>query len=254
MPKGSRVAFFSTELFTGTLDEKNANAFGDAQKEVLIDADNFDFEILSVKTINDTVIERDNKKIGYIYVNLFAYNTDIQFRKELLSLEQKGIDSLIVDLRYNTGGHLSSVDAILSILLTDSQITYKLDDGKSVKCYYGSLKKNKDYEIILLGDGYSASASEVLISSLRDNLDAKLIGVKTCGKATVQELITLSNGVQYKITTQKWLSPNGTWVNDTEGIIPDIEVKMDEKYYTTYEKDDDNQLQTAIEYVINKDK
>ena len=69
LPKGSRVAFFSTELFTGTLDEKNANAFGDAQKEVLIDADNFDFEILSVKTINDTVIERDNKTIYLVEVN-----------------------------------------------------------------------------------------------------------------------------------------------------------------------------------------
>ena len=69
LPKGSPVAFFSTELFTGTLDEKNANAFGDAQKEVLIDADNFDFEILSVKTINDTVIERDNKTIYLVEVN-----------------------------------------------------------------------------------------------------------------------------------------------------------------------------------------
>ena len=69
LPKGSPVAFFSTELFTGTLDEKNANAFADAQKEVLIDADNYCFEILSVKTINDAVIEREDKTIYLVEVN-----------------------------------------------------------------------------------------------------------------------------------------------------------------------------------------
>ena len=242
--------------------EFSNNILKNEQKDFsfIIIRNNEEFEIklskenVVIKSVESDLIEREDKKIGYIYISIFANNTSAQFKDQLLKLENEGIDALIIDVRSNTGGHLSSVDAILSILLTDSQITYKLDDGKSVKCYYGSLKKNKDYEIILLGDGYSASASEVLISSLRDNLHAKLIGVKTFGKGTVQELITLSNGVQYKITTQKWLSPNGTWVNDTEGIMPDIEVKMDEKYYTTYEKDDDNQLQTAIEYVINKDK
>ena len=87
----------------------------------------------------------------------------------------------------------------------------------------------------------------MLISSLKDNLGAKLVGKKTFGKGTVQELITLSNGQQYKITTKKWLTPNGNWVNDTEGIIPDYEETMNEHYYNTASEDDDNQLQKALE-------
>lgn len=69
LPKGSPMAFFSTEIFTGTLDEKNANAFGDGQKEVLIDADNYDFEILSVKKINDAYIKREDKTIYLVEIN-----------------------------------------------------------------------------------------------------------------------------------------------------------------------------------------
>lgn len=229
------------------------------QKEFnfVVERNNEEFEItlskenVVIDSVLSELIEKDGKKIGYIYISIFANNTADQFKQKLLQLENDGIDALIIDVRSNTGGHLSSVEAILNMLLTTKQITYKLDDGESVKEYYGSLKKNKEYEIVLLGDGYSASASEVLISSLRDNLHSKLVGVKTFGKGTVQELITLSNGSQYKITTQKWLSPNGTWVNDTEGIVPDIEVKMNEKYYTTYENGDDNQLQTAIDFILN---
>ena len=91
-----------------------------------------------------------------------------------------------------------------------------------------------------------------MIYSLKDNLNSKLIGTKTYGKGTVQELITLPNGLQYKITTKKWLSPNGNWVNDTEGINPDIEVEMSKEYFETYDNEDDNQLQEAINYIINK--
>lgn len=230
------------------------------QKEytLVIIRNNEEFEVKITKenviidSVNSRLIEQDDKKIGYIYISIFANNTATQFHKELLDLENQGIDALIIDVRANTGGHLTAVEAILELFLTKEQITYKLDDGEKVTDYYGKSNNNKKYEIVLLGDEYSASASEVLISSLRDNLGSKLIGAKTYGKGTVQELITLSNGVQYKITTQKWLSPKGNWVNDTEGIIPDIEVKMDEQYYRTYNNEDDNQLQTAINYIVNE--
>ena len=215
----------------------------------------FEVEINKENVVIDSVasqlIEKDNKKIGYIYISIFASNTAEQFKTKLEELENQNIDALIIDVRSNTGGHLISVDAILKTLLTDKQITYRLSENDKIKNYYGQLKKNKDYQIVLLGDSFSASASEVLISSLKENLGAKLIGEKTFGKGTVQELITMQNGVQYKITTQKWLTPNGNWVNDTEGILPDIEVKINEKYYETYDQSDDNQLQEAINYILN---
>ena len=209
-------------------------------------------ENIEIDSVQSEIIEKEGKKIGYIYLSIFASNTASQFKSKLLELEKEGIDSLIIDVRSNTGGHLTAVEEILKSLLTQNQITYKVDDNGKIEEYYGSLKENKKYEIVLLGNEYSASASEVLILSLKDNLDSKFIGIKTYGKGTVQELITLTNGAQYKITTKKWLSPKGTWVNENEGIDPDIEVQLNEKYYQTYDREDDNQLQTAIDYIINE--
>lgn len=209
-------------------------------------------ENIEIDSVQSEIIEKEGKKIGYIYLSIFASNTASQFKNKLLELEKEDIDSLIIDVRSNTGGHLTAVEEILKSLLTQNQITYKVDDNGKIEEYYGSLKENKKYEIVLLGNEYSASASEVLILSLKDNLDSKFIGIKTYGKGTVQELITLTNGAQYKITTKKWLSPKGTWVNENEGIDPDIEVQLNEKYYQTYDREDDNQLQTAIDYIINE--
>jgi len=224
---------------------------------IIRDGEEFEVNIkkenVTIDSVKSEIIEKDNHKIGYIYMSIFASNTAEQFKQKLKELEAENIDSLIIDVRSNTGGHLTAVEDILKSLLTTKQITYKLNENENISEYYGSQLKNKDYEIVLLGDKYSASASEVLIYSLKDNLNSKLIGTKTYGKGTVQELITLPSGEQYKITTKKWLSPNGSWVNDTEGIEPDIEVIMDDKYYETYDSEDDNQLQTAIDYIINQE-
>lgn len=223
---------------------------------IVRDEEEFDVDISKENVVIDSVkseiIEKEDKKIGYIYMSIFANNTAEQFKQKLTELESNNIDALIIDVRSNTGGHLTAVEDILASLLTREQITYKLEENGKISKYYGSLKNNKKYEIVLLGDSYSASASEVLIYSLKDNLNSKLIGTKTYGKGTVQELITLPNGLQYKITTKKWLSPNGNWVNDTEGINPDIEVEMSKEYFETYDNEDDNQLQEAINYIINK--
>ena len=110
----------------------------------------------------------------------------------------------------------------------------------------------KDYEIVLLGDEGSASASEVLIAGLTENLNSKFFGKKTFGKGTVQEMVTLSDGDQYKLTIKKWLTPNGNWINDTGGITPDEEVELDSKYFETFDVDDDTQLNFAIEYLSKK--
>jgi len=128
---------------------------------------------------------------------------------------------------------------------------YQFEKEDKVTKVYGKGTDEKKYDIVLLGDGISASASEVLIAGLRENLNATFIGKKTYGKGTVQELVTLTDGTQYKITIKKWLTPNGNWVNETKGIVPDIEIELDEKYYETGKDEDDTQLQKAIEYLSN---
>jgi len=206
-------------------------------------------DYVEIESVTSTIYEKNGKKVGYIYLSIFASNTDQQFKSHLEKLEEQNIDSLVIDVRSNTGGHLTAVDNILNIFLTNKQITYQMAKGTKVNKYYGSALQNKKYEIALLGDGNSASASEVLIISLKENLNSKLFGTKTYGKGTVQELRNLENGDQYKITTQKWLTPKGNWINDTGGIEPDEVIEMDEKYFETYEETDDNQLQAAINYL-----
>ena len=126
---------------------------------------------------------------------------------------------------------------------------YQFEKNNKITPIYGTGNDKKEYEIVLLGDESSASASEVLIAGLRENLNSKFIGKKTYGKGTVQELVNLSDGTQYKITIKKWLTPKGNWINDSKGIEPDISVNLDEKYYQTYKAEDDTQLQAALKYI-----
>ena len=204
-------------------------------------------ENIEIRSIDYRIYEEKGKKIGYIYISIFANNTYSQFKLALEDLEKQGIDSLIIDVRSNTGGHLTAVYKMISLFIDSKHVAYQLEqDGKKEKVF-STGQENKTYPIVFLADSYSASASEVFISSLRDNLGAKLIGTKTYGKGTVQELITLSNGDQYKITTKKWLTPNGDWVNDTKGLEPDIELELSDDYFSNPSDETDNQLSRALE-------
>ena len=200
-----------------------------------------------IQSVSSEIFEENGKKIGYIYISIFANNTYKQFKTALDDLEKEKIDSLIIDVRMNTGGYLSAVSTMISLFIDSKHIAYQLEQNGEKTPVYSKGAKNKTYPIVFLADRYSASASEVFIASLRDNLGAKVIGEKTFGKGTVQELVTLSSGDQYKITTKKWLSPKGVWVNDTKGIVPDIEVSLPNEYYLNPTFENDTQLKRAIE-------
>lgn len=206
-------------------------------------------EDVVISSVASEVFEKNGKKIGYIYIGIFASNTDEQFKNELTELKSKNIDSLIIDVRDNSGGHLTAVDNMLDLFVDRNHIKYQFEQNGVNTKIRGTNNNVEKYNIVLLGNENSASASEILISSLRDNLGAILIGKKTYGKGTVQELINLSDGSQYKITVKKWLTPNGKWINDTKGIVPDIEVELDKKYIETQDDNDDTQLQAAIDYL-----
>lgn len=217
---------------------------GNEEKKIKISKSN-----VEIKSIEYRMYERNNKKIGYIYVSIFANNTYSQFKLALEELEKQGMESLIIDVRSNTGGHLTAVYKMISLFVDSSHIAYQLEQDGKKEPVYSTGKTNKTYPIVFIADSYSASASEVLIGSLKDNLGAKLVGTKTYGKGTVQEMITLENGDQYKITTMKWLTPKGTWVNDTTGLIPDIEVNLSEKFIENPIDENDNQLEAALKEI-----
>lgn len=239
---------FSSIIRNGTKTSYKLKVLRD-EKEIEITLNK---SLVTLASVVSEVFEEEDKKIGYIYIGIFANNTYTQFKQELEKLEKENIDYLIIDVRGNTGGHLTTVDGILDIFLNKNQIMYQFEQSGKVTQTYGSGTDNKKYDIVLLGDEVSASASEVLIAGLRENLDSTFIGKQTYGKGTVQELMTLSDGTQYKITVKKWLTPKGNWINDSKGLAPDIEVELDDKYYETYKTEDDTQLQKAIEYIKEK--
>lgn len=203
-------------------------------------------EKITLKSVSSTTYEVDNKKIGYIYISVFAANTDSQFSEALATLEESGIDSLIIDLRDNTGGHLTAVENMMSEFFDKTHIIYQIQDKKDVTKYYSTGKETKEYPIAVLVNGNSASASEMLTAALQEEYGATVIGTNTYGKGTVQEVQSTNSGVQYKLTTKKWLTPKGNWVNGV-GISPDVEVKLDESYFSNPTEDNDNQLQAAFD-------
>ena len=206
-------------------------------------------DTIEIKSVSSKIINQDDKKIGYIRTTIFANNTYEQFKKELDKLEDEGIDGLVIDLRGNSGGHLSTAEQILSLFLDSSHPIYQIKSKDSQNTYYSTGNETKNYKISILIDGNSASASEVVTSALVEQYSAKTVGKKSYGKGTVQELQTLSDGDQYKLTTKSWLTSKGK-VIDGKGIEPDYDVTLSDEYLENPTDENDAQLQKAIEVIL----
>lgn len=201
---------------------------------------------ITLSSVTSSVIEKDNEKIGYIYISIFALNTYDQFKEQLEELEKMKITSLIIDVRSNTGGHLTSVTSILDLFLNKTDVLYQVKSKDKIKKVYGTETSTRKYPIVVLTNELSASASEILASALKEAYGAKTVGIKTFGKGTMQNMLDLENGGMIKVTTEEWLTSKGNKINK-EGVPVDYEVKLDEKYASNPSKETDNQLQKAIE-------
>lgn len=209
-------------------------------------------QLIQIKSIYSELKEIDDHKIGYIYISVFASNTADQFKAAVESLEKQGMDSLIIDVRYNTGGHLTSAVEILSYLLSSDKVIYQIE-SKGIKTkYYSKGSETKTYPIVVLQNKNSASASELLSAALKEEYGATIIGEVSYGKGTVQELVTLTDGTQYKFTTKKWLTPKGNWINGV-GVSVDIEEALSKEYENNPTEENDNQLQRAVQYLKETD-
>lgn len=200
---------------------------------------------VNIDTVTTEIFENNNKKIGYIYVSIFSANTDSQFKEALLKLEKEGIDGLIIDVRGNSGGYLTTVTNMASLFLNKSKIIYQLDTKGVVEQVYSTSNENRKYPIAVLINKASASASEILAGALQESYGATIIGTNSFGKGTVQKAYSLESGATIKYTVQKWLTPKGNWINKV-GITPDIKVELDEEYLKNPSNDTDKQLQAAI--------
>jgi carboxyl-terminal processing protease len=185
--------------------------------------------------------------IGYIQIGEFQSGTADQFETILNQLEEQGMQSLIVDVRDNPGGLLSSVVSILDVILPEGTVVYT-EDKYGNRDTYTSDASCIDYPMVVLVNGNSASASEIFAGAIKDYEYGTLLGTTTFGKGIVQSIFSLSDGDALKITTAKYYTPNGYNIHGT-GIDPDIELEYEflGPDGTSYEMQYDNQLLKAIE-------
>ena len=200
---------------------------------------------LIVPALTSSLKEVNGKKIGYIYIETFSNTIDTQFETTLLSMEKEGIDSLIIDVRYNTGGYLSSCTRIIELFLEKNKLMYTINSKNSSEEYRDSTDTKRDYPVVVLVNGTSASASEILAGTLKYSYNAVLVGTKTYGKGKVQTTGELSDGTMIKYTTAKWYLPNGECIDEI-GIEPDIKVDISEEFFNNPIEENDNQLNEAI--------
>lgn len=247
------------------MDGKNSTDISDYIKKS--EKDNFDMvverdgeeievnlkrEKVVINSVTSKIIEKDDKKIGYIYMSIFSATSAKQFKTKLEELEKEEIDSLIIDVRYNNGGHLTTATSILSLFLDKTNIIYQTEKDGKIEKFYSSGTETKKYPIVVLQNEISASASEMLSATLKEQYGAKIVGKNSYGKGTVQELITLSDGTEYKFTTKKWLTPKGNWIHE-KGVEVDYEVELDQNYFANPKDELDTQLNKALEILTEGD-
>ena len=231
-----------------------ANNDGPFVVVVEVDGEEIEYEIekalVIIPSVHLEMMNDGNNRIGYMRIDIFSETTLGQFKNKLNRLENENIDNLIIDLRGNSGGHLSVVEKMTGLLLEEGMTIYKTDDSETVEEVKAKGGQVRDYDIHFLANQASASASELMMGSLRDNLGSKIYGETTYGKGTVQQIRESSEGSSYTITIKRWLLPNGDWVQEG-GIEPDYEIVTNIEYYRTGQLSDDNLLLEVLKKISN---
>ena len=211
------------------------------------EADNVEVDVtrreIEVPTINTKVLE-DN--IGYLQITEFDEVTTTQFIEGLAELRADNIEGLIIDLRSNPGGSLSTVCDIARQLLPKGNIVYTEDRDGNRENYTCDGKHEIDIPVVVLTNQYSASASEILAGALKDYKKATLVGTTTYGKGIVQRIFDLRDGTAVKMTVSSYFTPNGINIHGV-GIEPDVEIELDAEAYAKDKTD--NQLDKAVEVI-----
>lgn len=183
------------------------------------------FEIKREKLQVNSVELSFKDDTALLTINQFGFDTTKDFMKAVDQIKQKGIEKIVLDLRGNPGGILeSAVDIAGEFMEKDKVVVIEEDKNKKTEhktSGKGTLKQSK---VVVLINGGSASAAEILAAAIRDNGRGKLVGEKTFGKGTVQSYETLRGGSSVKITVANWLTPKGASINK-DGVSPDIEIK-----------------------------
>jgi carboxyl-terminal processing protease len=204
-------------------------------------------DVIEIKSVK---LEFKDNDIAYIKLTKFGENTDREFNEAANQIIARNSKGIILDLRNDPGGLLDKAVNVASKMIPKSQVVVTEEDSGGNKDNLkteGGDKLSGIPTVVLINEG-SASASEILAGALHDDLGLTLIGKKSFGKGSVQELIKLSGNSSVKITVAKWLTPKGDYIME-KGISPDVEVDMTADDYANNR---DPQLDKALEIIREK--
>ena len=214
------------------------------------ETDYLEFDVERRKLENETVTyEMLEDGAGYIQIQEFDDVTVDQFEEALEACRQEGMRGLILDLRGNPGGNLTTVCEIARMMLPEGLIVYTEDKNGQREEYTCDGKSQLDVPLVVLVDANSASASEILAGAVKDYGIGTLVGTTTFGKGIVQRIMKLSDGSAVKLTVSKYYTPKGNNIHEI-GISPDVEVPFEAEPYL--EDGTDNQLERALEVLKEK--
>ena len=204
-------------------------------------------DVITVKSVK---LEFKDNNIAYLKINDFGEETTKEFRTAVADLTAKKTKGIVLDLRNNPGGLLDKCVEVANFMLPKGKVVVTEEDssGQKDNLYTkGGDTLSNIPTVVLINEG-SASAAEILAGALKDDNNITLIGKKTFGKGSVQELLSLPGNTSVKITVAKWLTPSGNYIME-KGIEPDVEIEMTGDDYTNNR---DPQLDKAIEILKEK--
>jgi len=220
-----------------------------------------EFEPLEIKVVRDLIeiptLETELTEDNIFVIDLYNFigNVDVQFEAAMMEFQRSDSQRLILDLRNNPGGFLQSAINIASWFLPTGEIVVqekKSQDLEEENVTYRSLGNagmiTKTFDMVILTNQGSASASEIVAGALRPLDWVTLIGEQTFGKGSVQELVPMSGDTSLKITVAKWYTPDGTSISE-EGLSPEIEVEFTRE---DYEEGIDPQFEKAVEHLLGQ--
>ncbi|MFC1598758.1 S41 family peptidase [Patescibacteria group bacterium] len=213
-------------------------------------------DLVEIKIIRNTIKiesvkwEMLDNQIAHIKLRYFNLDTASEFNRIVMEIIEQNPQAIILDLRNNPGGYLDTAISVASEWVDDNIILYERTAGDKLKEHKdtrGTARFNEFTTVVLVNQG-SASGSEIVAGALRDHDLATVIGEKTFGKGSVQNLFDLKDGSAIKLTIAKWLTPNENTI-EGDGITPDIEIELSEE---DFNGDADPQLDKAIEVLLNE--